>query len=95
MAPRTRSTTAFRTPSSSSSLVSFYARVWGWHYFADDRGTDHHSGVFLNNEEPAKFHIHTLLRTPNAGDYGFAMRPLIASAKDHFVWDPSIPAEKL
>ncbi|KAJ9622715.1 hypothetical protein H2203_006366 [Taxawa tesnikishii (nom. ined.)] len=56
---------------------------------------DHHSGVFLNNEEPAKFHIHTLLRTPNAGDYGFAMRPLIASAKDHFVWDPSIPAEKL
>lgn len=38
---------------------------------------DHHSGVFLTNEEPKKFHIHTLLRTPNAGDYGYALRPLI------------------
>lgn len=48
---------------------------------------DHHSGVFLNNKEPAKFHIHTLLRTPNAGDYGMALRPLIPSVKDEFVWD--------
>lgn len=38
---------------------------------------DHHSGVFLTNREPAKFHIHTLLRTPNGGDYGMALRPLI------------------
>ncbi|KAJ5643520.1 uncharacterized protein N7484_006027 [Penicillium longicatenatum] len=38
---------------------------------------DHHSGVFLNNEEPKKFHIHTLLRTPNAGDYGQALRAQI------------------
>ena len=35
---------------------------------------DHHSGVFLTNSEPAKFHIHTILRTPNAGDYGCALR---------------------
>ena len=35
---------------------------------------DHHSGVFLTNSEPAKFHIHTILRTPNAGDYGSALR---------------------
>ncbi|KAF2270159.1 hypothetical protein CC78DRAFT_507820 [Lojkania enalia] len=35
---------------------------------------DHHSGVFLNNEEPAKFHTHTIVRTPNAGDYGQALR---------------------
>lgn len=35
---------------------------------------DHHPGVFLSNEEPAKFHIHTILRTPNGGDYGFAIR---------------------
>lgn len=48
---------------------------------------DHHSGVFLTNQEPAKFHIHTLLRTPNGGDYGMALRPLIPSAKDEFVWD--------
>jgi hypothetical protein len=31
---------------------------------------DHHSGVFLVNEEPAKCHIHTLVRTPNGNDYG-------------------------
>ncbi|KAF2790463.1 hypothetical protein K505DRAFT_251128 [Melanomma pulvis-pyrius CBS 109.77] len=35
---------------------------------------DHHSGVFLNNEEPKKFHTHTIVRTPNAGDYGQAIR---------------------
>lgn len=35
---------------------------------------DHHSGVFLTNKEPAKFHTHTICRTPNAGDYGQAVR---------------------
>lgn len=35
---------------------------------------DHHSGVFLTNKEPAKFHTHTLVRMPNAGDYGQALR---------------------
>lgn len=31
---------------------------------------DHHSGVWLSNEEPAKCHIHTIVRTPNGNDYG-------------------------
>ncbi len=31
---------------------------------------DHHSGIFLANEEPEKFHVHTIVRTPNGGDYG-------------------------
>lgn len=31
---------------------------------------DHHSGVFLTNPLPAKFHIHTIVRTPNDNDYG-------------------------
>lgn len=31
---------------------------------------DHHSGVFLTNPLPAKFHIHTIVRTPNGNDYG-------------------------
>jgi hypothetical protein len=35
---------------------------------------DHHSGVFLSNTQPAKFHTHTIVRTPNAGDYGQALR---------------------
>ncbi|KIX00065.1 uncharacterized protein Z518_10992 [Rhinocladiella mackenziei CBS 650.93] len=47
---------------------------------------DHHSGVFLNNTHPAKFHIHTLLRTPNGGDYGMALRPLVEGIEQNFVW---------
>jgi hypothetical protein len=31
---------------------------------------DHHSGVWLSNADPAKFHIHTVVRTPNGNDYG-------------------------
>ena len=34
---------------------------------------DHHAGVFLSNTEPKKFHIHTLIRTPNGNDYGMAL----------------------
>ena len=49
---------------------------------------DHHSGVFLNNEQPAKFHIHTLLRTPNGGDYGMALRPLIEGGEQDYLWEP-------
>ena len=31
---------------------------------------DHHAGVFLANQEPERFHIHTIVRTPNGNDYG-------------------------
>ena len=31
---------------------------------------DHHSGVWLSNSEPAKCHIHTIVRIPNGNDYG-------------------------
>ncbi|KAK4128204.1 hypothetical protein N657DRAFT_584939 [Parathielavia appendiculata] len=48
---------------------------------------DHHSGVFLTNKEPAKFHIHTLLRTPNGGDYGMALRSLIPGMEQGFLWE--------
>ncbi|KAI1491588.1 hypothetical protein F5X96DRAFT_693091 [Biscogniauxia mediterranea] len=50
---------------------------------------DHHSGVFLTNGEPAKFHIHTLLRTPNAGDYGHAIKGLVrgGEVEQGFVWE--------
>ncbi|EUC40257.1 hypothetical protein COCMIDRAFT_41388 [Bipolaris oryzae ATCC 44560] len=47
---------------------------------------DHHSRVFLNNDTPAKFHIHTVLRTPNGGDYGMAIRPLMETISQEFVW---------
>lgn len=31
---------------------------------------DHHQAVFLTNSEPARFHVHTLTRIPEGGDYG-------------------------
>ncbi|ORB02210.1 hypothetical protein BST33_07280 [Mycolicibacter minnesotensis] len=31
---------------------------------------DHHAGVFLSNSEPERFHVHTVVRTPNGNDYG-------------------------
>ncbi|MGH7090361.1 MAG: DUF3500 domain-containing protein [Stellaceae bacterium] len=31
---------------------------------------DHHGGVFLTNAVPAKFHVHTIVRTTNGNDYG-------------------------
>ncbi|MEZ5406785.1 MAG: inositol monophosphatase family protein [Acidimicrobiales bacterium] len=31
---------------------------------------DHHPGVALDNEEPSRHHVHTVVRTPNGGDYG-------------------------
>jgi len=31
---------------------------------------DHHSGVWLTNADPAKFHTHIIVRTPNGNDYG-------------------------
>ncbi len=41
---------------------------------------DHHQGVFLNNEEPAKFHIHSVIRTPNGNDYG---RDILRQHQEH------------
>ena len=52
---------------------------------------DHHSGVFLTNGEPERFHVHTLLRTPNGGDYGMALRGLRrdgqGEVEQEWVWE--------
>ena len=34
---------------------------------------DFHCGIFLTNTSPAKCHVHTINRAPNAGDYGKAL----------------------
>ncbi len=34
---------------------------------------EHHAGIMLTNEQPAKFHTHTIVRTPNGNDYGAAL----------------------
>jgi len=31
---------------------------------------DHHAGVAFDNPAPSPHHIHTVVRTPNGGDYG-------------------------
>ena len=46
---------------------SFYYRIQSPVIFIE---FDHHAGVFLTNAEPAKFHVHTIVRTPNGNDYG-------------------------
>jgi hypothetical protein len=46
---------------------AFYYRVQSPVIFIE---FDHHAGVFLTNPEPAKFHVHTIVRTPNGNDYG-------------------------
>jgi hypothetical protein len=45
----------------------FYYRIQSPVIFVE---FDHHAGVFLTNAEPAKFHVHTVVRTPNGNDYG-------------------------
>lgn len=34
---------------------------------------DHHAGIFLANPQPERFHVHTIVRTPNGNDYGSAL----------------------
>jgi len=34
---------------------------------------DHHPGIFITADEPQPFHVHTIVRMPNAGDYGMAL----------------------
>lgn len=38
---------------------------------------DHHSGMWLTNAHPERFHIHTLTRIPNGNDYGKALLKLL------------------
>jgi len=50
-----------------SETSPFYYRVQSPVIFIE---FDHHAGVFLTNPEPQKFHVHTIVRTPNGNDYG-------------------------
>ncbi len=47
---------------------------------------DHHAGVFLGNTEPEKFHIHTVVRTPNGNDYGMALVRLHCQCRQRAVF---------
>lgn len=60
---------------------TFYYRIQSPVIFIE---FDHHSGVFLTNKEPAKFHVHAIVRTPNGNDYGVdTLRQHYAEADHH------------
>jgi Protein of unknown function (DUF3500) len=44
---------------------------------------DHHPGVVFDNDEPSHHHIHTILRTPNGGDYGTDLLARHHAEHDH------------
>jgi len=44
---------------------------------------DHHKGVVLNNPQPEKFHVHTVVRTPNGNDYGMDLLRLHYETAPH------------
>ena len=44
---------------------------------------DHQSGVVLKNPEPKKFHVHTIVRTPNGNDFGMDLLRLHYETAPH------------
>ena len=48
----------------------FYFRIQSPVFLAE---YEHHAGIVLTNQRPAKFHTHTIVRTPNGNDYGAAL----------------------
>jgi Protein of unknown function (DUF3500) len=56
----------------------FYFRIQSPVFLAE---YEHHAGIVLNNQQPAKFHTHTIVRTPNGNDYGAALVGLATKRK--------------
>jgi hypothetical protein len=52
----------------TSDESTFYYRIQSPVVFIE---FDQHAGVYLTNPTPERFHIHTVVRTPNGNDYGF------------------------
>ena len=51
----------------TSDESTFYYRIQSPVVFIE---FDQHAGVYLTNPTPERFHIHTIVRTPNGNDYG-------------------------
>ncbi len=58
----------------------FYYRVHGPVMLIE---FDHHPGVVFDNRQPTRNHIHTLVRTPNGGDYGHNLLAAHHERYDH------------
>jgi hypothetical protein len=61
-----RDDTHFSWYGATDGSQPFYFRIQSPVIFAE---LDHHAGVWLTNQLPARFHIHTTLRLPNGNDY--------------------------
>jgi hypothetical protein len=61
--------TYFAWYGATDGSTPFYFRVHSPVILAEH---DHHAGVWLANQLPARFHVHTTLRLPNGNDYGRA-----------------------
>ena len=44
---------------------------------------DHHPGIGFDNDIPTRHHVHTVVRTPNGGDYGADLLRQHHAAFDH------------
>lgn len=55
----------------------FYFRIQSPVFLAE---YEHHAGIVLTNVKPAKFHTHTIVRTPNGNDYGAILVKLATHA---------------
>ena len=51
---------------------------------------DHQSGVVLKNPEPKKFHVHTIVHTPNGNDFGMDLLRLHYETAPHHRGAPTI-----
>ncbi|MFF0501968.1 DUF3500 domain-containing protein [Nocardia aobensis] len=61
--------TAFAWAGGTVPSEPFYYKVQSPVIFVE---FDAHSGIFLSNDDPEPFHIHTIIRIPNGNDYGRA-----------------------
>ncbi len=59
--------TWFSWSGGTSDTATFYYRVHSPVVLIE---FDHHPGVVFDNKAPSRHHVHSLIRTPNGGDYG-------------------------
>jgi len=76
----------FRHQSNNVTTPPFYYKI---HSPVVMLEFDHHSGVFLTNDEPRKCHVHTIARTPNGNDYGRELLRLYLATQD----PPIVPGD--
>ena len=66
--------------SDSQRSVPFYYRIHSPVVLVE---FDQHAGVIFDNAEPSSHHIHTIIRTPNGGDYGLDLLAQHHAGVDH------------